>query len=212
MSGVFAPVGGVYVGNLSIWLFANYLGTQVAPPWLGGLNIAAVLVLVAILGWTLGSLPKLSQESTFWIDLSVFSLLIFFLVFKTVNEQYVVWLVPFLSLDVALGRERMRTIVGFSALALTYSWVNLGGSSFFLPLLTISSSLGPWTPFTWDLPSVRAALAVIFWLLALMVFRARVLRKGGFRKIVDVFVSNAKLMFVRARAIFYRRRLLGRRA
>lgn len=69
----------------------------------------------------------------------IFVILAFYLVSPTVNEQYVVWLLPPLVIYAATERQRMRTyLYALTIIATVYALANTGGG-FFLP---INSQIG----------------------------------------------------------------------
>ncbi len=182
LRGIWSPAGGVFVGNLSVWSLLLGLGIQNLPAWIAVLNIAAIVVLIALISWIVGKHQSLSANPALWIDLIVLALLVFYALFRIINDQYVFWIIPFLTLDAVLGRERWQTVIGVSALVVISGLVNVAHYSFFLPILTISPDLLWLIPRMWDLPILRGALAIVFWLVVLRLLWLRLRRlvpKGG---------------------------------
>jgi hypothetical protein len=192
VTGILSPVSGQFVGNMSIWLVAPILGFASIPTWIVALDVATILLLTGIVSWSLGKLRKAADVPTLWTELSLCALLAFYLLYRTINEQYILWITPFLTLDVVLGRERWMTLVWVSVLPVLHSILALGGTSFFLPILTFAPQLGPFIPIAPDWPILLNGIGIIFWLSLFSLFLSRLKRWGRFRTVFAVFVMDAK--------------------
>jgi hypothetical protein len=158
-----SPTGGVFVGNLSVWVVASAIGVVNIPSWAAGLNVASIAIVIAALSWVAGSRAEGAEGQAPWIDLCLIALLVFYALFRIVNDQYIFWSIPFLTLNAALGRMRWRSVLGFSALATLSGVVNVTHYSFFLPILTISPDLVWLIPrFPYE-PVLRFILALATW-------------------------------------------------
>jgi len=178
LTGVFSPASGVTTGQLSVWSVANLLGVVDLPVLAAALNIGVIALAIALITWAVGALRS-SLEPTFWIDLAIIAILLFFVLFRLVNDQYTIWLLPFLTLNVVLARERAWTLIGISGLVLVASWVNVGHYSFFLPMVTASPTLAADVPRMWLIPAARIVLAVVFWLFCIVLLRGRLKSVAG---------------------------------
>ncbi len=198
LRGVLSPAGGVFVGNLSVWALLPFLGMRDLPVWAAVLNIATIVVVIALISWILGRYQNPSSNPAFWLDLIVITLLVFYALVRIVNDQYVFWIVPFLTLDAVLGRERWQTVVGISALVVGAGLVYVSHYSFFLPILTISPDLHWLIPRMWDIPVLRASFGIVFWILVLGLLWFRIRRlvpKGGVKN--SLKIKTRKLLDLR---------------
>lgn len=168
VGGILSPAGGVFVGNLSIWTLLSNVGVEDVPAWIASLDILLVVGVIAVLSWVAGGAPGAQRDPLFWIDLSLMALLVFYALFRIVNDQYVFWIIPFLTLKVVLGHERLAPLLGISLLVVLAGLVNVAHYSFFLPMLTISPNLAPWVPRMWSIPPLRVALSLLFWSIAVV--------------------------------------------
>jgi hypothetical protein len=91
----------------------------------------------------------------------------FFLSYRIVSEQWIVWILPFLIVLCTLGRVKSVFYWGLSALALGYALLNCPLPFFFLPLSPwISDALVGMVHFVWWIEPLRvgclAVLGVVF--------------------------------------------------
>src|SRR5207237_6410673 len=97
------PSAGQTTGQLSLWVVAHYLGILNLPLWASALNVGAILGGIVFVSWCIGSRSK-GGGSTRWIDLSLLSILLIYVLFRLMNDQYAVLIIPFLPLDCVLRR------------------------------------------------------------------------------------------------------------
>ena len=186
LRGTLSPTAGQTTGQLSIWVVAHYLGILNLPLWASALNVGAILGGIVFVSWCIGSRSK-GGESTRWIDLSLLSILLIYVLFRLMNDQYAVWIIPFLTLDWVLRRGPRWSLALFSALLLVSGLVNVGHYSFFLPLITISPGLAPFVPQMLFNELARAILGMVVWVVAVYLL---------FRRLRDIFSKGEMLRLI----------------
>jgi uncharacterized membrane protein len=169
--GVLSPTGGVFVGNLSIWLLAGLGGLGSIPTWLAGLNIASIAIVIGVVSWVAGARRDAGEGPTHWIDLCLVALLTFYALFRIINDQYIFWSIPFLTVNAALGRIRWQRVLAFSGVVALAGVVNVAHYSFFLPILTISPNLAWLIPHFPYEPGLRVVLALVSWFWVVLLLR-----------------------------------------
>ena len=186
LRGTLSPTAGQTTGQLSIWVVAHYLGILNLPLWASALNVGAILGGIVFVSWCIGSRSK-GGGSTRWIDLSLLSILLIYVLFRLMNDQYAVWIIPFLTLDWVLRRGPRWSLALFSALLLVSGLVNVGHYSFFLPLITISPGLAPFVPQMLFNELARAILGMVVWVVAAYLL---------FRRLRDLFSKGEMLRLI----------------
>ena len=179
------PVAGLARPTPS-WVVAHYLGILNLPLWASALNVGAILGGIVFVSWCIGSRSK-GGGSTRWIDLSLLSILLIYVLFRLMNDQYAVWIIPFLTLDWVLRRGPRWSLALFSALLLVSGLVNVGHYSFFLPLITISPGLAPFVPQMLFNELARAILGMVVWVVAAYLL---------FRRLRDLFSKGEMLRLI----------------
>lgn len=186
-----SPTAGQSTGQLSLWVVAHYLGVQDLPLWASALNIGAIVVGIVLVSWSLGSISK-RDDPTLWIDLNALAILLFYLLFRLMNDQYGIWIIPFLTLDAVLRRGPRRELIVFSALLLAAGLVNVGHYSFFLPLITISPDFASFVPRMLFLETARASLGVAVWVAAAYLFYRRLRNRIPKGEILRLTVASIR--------------------
>jgi glycosyl transferase family 87 len=179
--GVLSPSNGATVGTLSVWALAPQFGVTTLPNWVAGVNLVLIAIIVAVVAWWVGRRRSLTDDPGLWLDLSAVALLAFFALFRTLNNQYITWIFPYLAISVALRRERPTLLVVLSSVALLYTLFTVDFYSFFLPILTISPTLTWLVPRMYAVPPLARALAVLFWVVVVVALVDRVRRARGYR-------------------------------
>ncbi len=176
IGGVTGPTRGTPgTESLSIWSYLSNLAPSLVP---GGSDfVPELLILIVglamVAGWLIGRAGARGRDETVWIDTAVVGLLIFYLVYRTVNEQYLIWVMPFLALEVARRRTSWVVYGLLSGLLVTDCVFSINGTSFFLPSLTLSHSLGRWFSVE-QLPPLGTAFAMATWGTVLVVLLLQV--------------------------------------
>jgi len=201
--GVLSPTGGVFVGNLSIWLLGNLAGLGNIPAWAAGLNIASIAIVIAVVSWVAGARRDAGDSPAYWIDLCLVALLTFYTLFRIVNDQYILWSIPFLTLNAALGRTPWQRVLAFSSVVALAGVVNVAHYSFFLPILTISPSLAWLIPHFPYEPILRIVLALASWCWVVLLLRQAIRSATGEGEVTK-FLKGVweRLTFRRGRGVF----------
>jgi Glycosyltransferase family 87 len=176
VSGVTGPArGSPATQSLSIWSVLSQLAPHLVPTggWFVPALLVAVLAVCVLGGWRISRSAGRGSVETLWVDASIVALLVFYLMYRTVNEQYLIWILPFLAIEVARRRFPLVLYGVVSALLFADSIVSLNHTSFFLPTLTISPGFGRLFPIE-RLPPIGTALAFLTWatLLGVLLVRA----------------------------------------
>jgi hypothetical protein len=179
--GVLSPSSGSAVGNLSIWTLVRLTGANSLPIWLAAVDLGAIAVMIVLIASWVGRHRSMADDPGLWVELAVVSLLTFYILFPTVNNQYITWVIPFLAISVALGREKPALLVALSALALLYTLVTVGYYSFFLPILTIDPRWTWLVPRMYAVPTLARAIAILIWGVMTVALIDRVRRSRGYR-------------------------------
>ncbi len=186
VQGVLSPTSGSYVGRVSVWTIGDALGLLTIPLWVAAVDIATTLVLVALFAEAARRRSLANGAAHMWVEVSVGSLAVFYTVNYAVNPQYFFWIIPFVSLDLALGRGRPRGLLALTATMLTYIFVSVQHYSFFLPLLTIDVGLARAVPMMPSIPPLTFALAIAFWIEILALLWSLTRRLGGRAQLIQV--------------------------
>ncbi|MGI0069101.1 MAG: hypothetical protein ACREAN_02470, partial [Nitrosopumilaceae archaeon] len=133
--GILNPTGGNPAQDPSLTYGLTYWSVAPLTPISSALVTAASLVSLTTLGLVLSAIAILrlrpNQESLLFFEFAFISVIFFS--FPRINEQWFVWLLPFLIL--VARRPKQRSLVLFiSILALAYSLVNAMVVSFFIPM------------------------------------------------------------------------------
>jgi Glycosyltransferase family 87 len=176
LAGVTGPTrGSPGTESLSLWSYLSQLAPHYVPnaSWFVPGLLLLVLAVSALGGWLVARRAARGSIETVWVDAAIVATLVFYLAYRTVNEQYLIWIMPFLALEVARSRFPLVLYALVSALAVIDSVFSLNGTSFFLPTLTISHTLGRQIPLE-NLPPIGIALAFATWGTLLVVLFVRV--------------------------------------
>ena len=106
-------------------------------------------------------------------------MLTFYTLFRIVNDQYILWSIPFLTLNAALGRTPWQRVLAFSSVVALAGVVNVAHYSFFLPILTISPSLAWLIPHFPYEPILRIVLALASWCWVVLLLRQAIRSATG---------------------------------
>jgi glycosyl transferase family 87 len=156
-----SPVTNVKFGNLSIWLILPLLGFSTVPLWFVILDSSLIAVFALAIGHAVRRRKDLATSPFLWLDLSILSILVFYGLFRIVNEQYFFWILPLLTIDSVIGRT--KPVVTILMSGIVFGHIIVDNYSFFLPLLTVSDSLA------WAIPKLPPilpfanGLGLIFW-------------------------------------------------
>lgn len=178
ISGVTGPSrGNPTAGTLSVWgsLAAVAPSALSTSEWITPVLLGAIAVATLALGLGLQRRNRTDNDSTMWIEAAVLSLLCFYALYRTVNIQYLVWIFPFITLDVARRRATHWWYVWFSGLSILLvadAVFSVRGTSFFLPAVTISRSFVSVFPL-FKLPDLTVPLALVTAVLILAMLFAR---------------------------------------
>lgn len=166
-----SPATNVRFGNLSILLILPFMGFDTVPLWFVVLDSALIGALALALAFAVSRRKDLATSVFLWLDLSILSLLVFYGMFRIINDQYFFWILPLLTIDSVLGRTKpLATIL---ATGIVFGHIIVDNYSFFLPILTVSHS------FAWAIPKLPPivplanGLGVTFWGLAVLMLWAK---------------------------------------
>ena len=141
---VSVPLATNYLGQLSILSVFRAFGICQAPASFIPLsNIITLSALIFFYVFLLRNQFLVSDGIWRMNRVFLLSILLFFLSFRQVNEQYLMWVLPFMVLDVVLDGSAFKHYMFMSLLALAYSISNIYFVSLFTPMLTITNSLLP---------------------------------------------------------------------
>ncbi|MGI0081084.1 MAG: hypothetical protein ACRECH_15855, partial [Nitrososphaerales archaeon] len=133
--GILNPHGGNPAQDPSLTYGLTYWSVAPLTPISGTLVTSSSLLSLIILGLIVSAFAILklraNQESLFFWELAF--LCIFFLSYPRINEQWFVWLLPFLIL-LAKKPVQWSLVLCLSIVALVYSLVNAMFVSFFIPM------------------------------------------------------------------------------
>lgn len=159
-------VGGVLTPSVpriqtedSGWGVASYFLRISLPPWLSAATLIVAIALLALLGLAFRAAWRGPPARDGWVELAILSILVFYAVYETLNDQYFVWIMPFLAFDLFRHKATWPTYSALSILVVVHAVLSLSGTSFFLPALTISSRLKTIVLLT-PMDSVAAGYAV----------------------------------------------------
>ena len=141
------------------WGVASYFLKVALPPWMSAATLVGAFALLILLGLAFRAVWRGQPSRDGWIDLAILSILAFYAVYETLNDQYFVWVMPFLAFDLVRHRSTWPTYSVLSILVIVHAVLSLAGTSFFLPALTVSSQLKTIVVLT-PSNSVTAAYAV----------------------------------------------------
>ncbi|MCI4351264.1 MAG: glycosyltransferase 87 family protein [Thermoplasmata archaeon] len=186
LQGVLSPSSGQAVGNLSIWTIVRWSGTSTLPDWLVGFDLGAIALAIGGLAWWIGRQRSMTNDPGLWVELSALGLLVFYVIFPAVNNQYITWIIPYLAVNVALNRERPVLLIALTVLALLYTVFTVSYYSFFLPILTINPSLTWLVPRMYAIPYFGRAVAIVLWVVMAVSLVLRVRRARGIRGVYGI--------------------------
>ncbi|MCI4319965.1 MAG: hypothetical protein L3K23_07545 [Thermoplasmata archaeon] len=178
--GVLSPSNGATVGMLTVWTLAPLFGVTTLPPWAAAADVISIALIVTLLAWWIGQRASLTSDPGVWIDLSAIGLLVFYVLFRTVNNQYVTWILPYLAISVAIRRERPLFLIAVTVIALLFTLFTVDFYSFFLPILTINPTLTWLVPRMYAVPLLGRGLSLLFWIVVTVALIDRVRRARGY--------------------------------
>ncbi len=133
--GILNPIGGNPAQDPSLTYGLTYWSVAPLTAISSALVTSVSLLSLAILGLIFSALAVLrlrpNQESLFFWEFAFISVIFFS--FPRINEQWFVWLLPYMIL-LAKTRNQRSLVLGISILALIYSLVNTMFVSFFIPM------------------------------------------------------------------------------
>lgn len=150
-----------------------------APDWLTLALLAAIAAVVVTIALYLRRIRAAAPDEPVWIDAIIIACLAFYLLYRTVNVQYFIWVFPALTLESVRRRLPLSVLAGLSVLLVADAVFGINGTSFFLPSLTISMGFSRVFP-PLHLPAVAPELGLVTWLavVGLFAYRMVVLRRG----------------------------------
>jgi hypothetical protein len=156
-----SPVTNVKFGNLSIWLILPLVGFDTVSPWFILLDSSLIAALAIVIGFAARGRKDLATSPFLWLDLSILSILLFYGLFRIINEQYFFWILPFITIDTVIGRTKPLVTMLTSGTVLAH--ITADNYSFFLPMLTLSHNLAWAVPQLPPIVPLADGLGVIFW-------------------------------------------------
>lgn len=166
-----SPITNVRFGNLSIWLILPLVGLNAVPLWFVILDSVLIAALALVMGSTVSRRKTVETSPFLWLDLSILSILVFYGLFRIINDQYFFWILPFLTIDSVLGRT--KPLVTILASGIVFGHIIADNYSFFLPMLTVSRGLAGAIPKLTPIVPLANGLGLLFWGLAVLMLWAK---------------------------------------
>jgi uncharacterized membrane protein len=166
-----SPVTNVKLGNLSIWLILPLLGFDTVPLWFVILDSSLIAALALAIGFAARGRKDLVTSPFLWLDLSILSILVFYGLFRVINEQYFFWILPLMTIDTVIGRT--KPLVTILTSGIVFAHIAVDNYSFFLPMLTLSHSLAWAVPRIPPIVPLANYLGVMFWSASVLMLWAK---------------------------------------
>lgn len=155
-------------GGLTVWgVLLSWTGTHL-PAWGVPADLILIFSMLVLLGISARVGPQGRNVFLFWFEVNVAALLVFLVLLLTVSDQYLVWVIPLLTILVVFGRTSKLIYWSLSGVVVAHAILSQVGTTMFIPSLSISPSFGRVFPILVRTSLVGNALGVVSWLLMVL--------------------------------------------